>query len=646
MSEPIHIFRPLVMFISIFFSSLSWGQVNDPILLNSGEVTLTINNDLSKRIFENAKEASLGASIKLIQFSEIPTEEVKQTLSLSGITLISYVPKNAYFAQITSSANWQVLVDSKMVAVSDIKSSFKLSRDLVNKQYQDWAKIGDNRIRLNGKFFSSFSKTTIEANLTNIGAKVESINDAQIARFSIDISKLEDAFDLGAFYYFEQIDPPSLPENLVGVTNHRSNTLASSYANGLHYTGNGVTVMLQDNSRLDEHIDYTGRFINDGSATNSGDHGEHCGGIIAGAGNIDPTARGMAYGAEVLVYGSSNNNFNDVPTLYNSSNMRITSKSYGNGTNAGYTTLASELDEQVRLMPELIHVFSGGNSNGGGSTAAGSQWFNVTGGHKAGKNVLAVGNLTRFDVISNSSSRGPSADGRIKPDICAVGSSVYSTIDPNNYGTKSGTSMACPGVAGVLAQLYEAYKDLNGGSNPESALMKASILNTADDLGNSGPDFIYGWGRINARRAFDVLSNNQYFSGNISQGTNISHSITVPAGIEQIRVMVHWSDYEAVPNASQVLVNDINMTVVSPSNVTTNPWILDNTPNSTLLNMPAVQGVDHTNNMEQVTIDTPLPGVYTINLNGFAIPSGPQKYYVVYEMVTDDVVLTYPIGGE
>lgn len=646
MTEPVRILRPLIVLISLFFSSLSMGQINDPILLNSGEVVLEMNNELSKKTFEKAKKASKDASIKIIQFSEIPTEKVKQNLLSSGITLLNYLPTNAYFAQISSSANWQSIVDSKMVAVSDIKSSFKLSEDLANEKYHDWATIGQNRIVLNGKFFSSFSKSNIEASLMSVGARVELINDAQIARFSIEISKLNEAYELGSFHYFEQIDPPSVPENLVGVSDHRSNTLASAYANGLHYTGEGVTVMLQDNSRLDAHIDYTGRFFNYPSATNSGDHGEHCGGTIAGAGNIDPTTRGMAYGADVLVFGSSNDNYDDVPALYTSEELRITSKSYSNGTNAGYTTLASELDEQVRLMPELIHVFSAGNSNGSGPTAAGSQWYNLTGGHKAAKNVIAVGNVTRFDVINNSSSRGPSADGRIKPDICAVGTSVYSTIDPNNYGNKTGTSMSCPGVAGVLAQLYEAYKDLNGGNNPESALIKATVLNTADDLGNSGPDFIYGWGRINARRAFDVLNNNQYFSGDISQGANLSHTISVPAGVAQVRIMVHWSDYEAVPNATQALVNDINMTVVSPNNVTTNPWILDHTPNATLLNMPATQGVDNINNMEQVTIETPTPGVYTINLNGFSIPSGPQRYYVVYETVTDDIVLTYPVGGE
>ena len=67
-----------------------------------------------------------------------------------------------------------------------------------------------------------------------------------------------------------------------------------------------------------------------------------------------------------------------------------------------------------------------------------------------GKNVIAVGNVNDDDIIRNSSSRGPATDGRIKPDICAKGTSVYSTIDENDYSYKTGTSMACPGIAGSL----------------------------------------------------------------------------------------------------------------------------------------------------------------------------------------------------
>ena len=61
--------------------------------------------------------------------------------------------------------------------------------------------------------------------------------------------------------------------------------------------------------------------------------------------------------------------------------------------------------------------------------------------------------------------------------------------------------MACPGISGVLAQLYQAYKEINSSTNPPSALMKCILLNTADDLGNPGPDFQHGWGVVNALRA-------------------------------------------------------------------------------------------------------------------------------------------------
>ena len=73
-------------------------------------------------------------------------------------------------------------------------------------------------------------------------------------------------------------------------------------------------------------------------------------------------------------------------------------------------------------------------------------------------------------------------DGRIKPDIGAKGTNVYSTEHDNTYGSKTGTSMSCPGISGVMAQLYHAYKDLNQNQNPNSALMKCVLLNSAMTL--------------------------------------------------------------------------------------------------------------------------------------------------------------------
>ena len=623
-----------------FSFTVSYSQ-NLPVKFKSGD----FYPDKNTTNFQN-DEIVNGKYYRLLQFQNIPTEADKVVLKQLGITLLNYIPKHTYYAAIEASTSFSDLQTQGIAKVIKIQPEFKLSFSLRAENFGEWALVGNDKIALNAVYFSNIEADHVTQKLQAMGAEIVNHNSVKIVSFIIALNQLETLYNQPEFYYIEEIDPPSEPENLVGVTNHRSNTLATSYLNGLNYDGTGITVMLQDNSLLDNHIDYTGRFTDDPSAVQAGDHGEHCGGTIAGAGNLDPTTRGMAYGADVIVYDWGNNNFNDVPSLYTNNDLTITSKSYGNGLNSGYTSLASQLDQQIRTMPELVHVFSTGNSNGQGNTPAGSQWFNITGGHKAGKNVIAVGNLSQTDNINSSSSRGPARDGRIKPDICAVGTSVYSTVDPNDYDFKTGTSMACPGVAGTLAQLYQAYKDLNAGINPPSGLIKAAVLNTGEDLGNPGPDFIYGWGRINARRAYELISNNNYITDNISQGGSNTHQINVPAGTAQLRVMVYWTDYEGAPSASVALVNDIDMVVNDPAAAAHNPWVLNPAQNSSTLSLPAVTGTDHLNNMEQVTIDTPVAGAYTVNISGFAIPQGAQTYHLVYEFLTDDVVLTYPIGGE
>jgi len=110
--------------------------------------------------------------------------------------------------------------------------------------------------------------------------------------------------------------------------------------------------------------------------------------------------------------------------------------------------------------------------------------------------------------------------------------------------------------------------------------------------------------------------------------------------------MLYWLDYEGAPNAAEALVNDLNMQLVDPISQPFNPWILDPTPNPVTLDLPATRGVDTINNMEQVTIIDPPAGIYTAEVHGFMVPQGPQKYYILYEFMTDVIDVTYPIGGE
>ena len=641
-----------ISFVFFVFTFFTVHSQNTPLKLLSGEYELDQNiNDFNHASYSNLSLCE-GKRYGIIQFSIVPSKSVRKQLKDNyGINLLAYLPVNSYFASFSSYNNLKRIKEARdefsVKGIHPVKPEYKLHPKLANKNYPDYIKEG-LKILVVASLYDGLSLTSFAEKLSNDGFLIKQTNLRQNRiTLKVNRSQLLNLRNYPGVFSIEPINPPSLPENHSAGTLVRSNYLNSPAPNGLKYDGTGVTVMMQDDGVIGPHIDYEGRIDQSNITTNSGDHGDHCAGTIMSAGNLDPLAQGMAPGAFLYVFGSSNNNYNAVPAMYQNDELVITSKSYSNGCNAGYTTLSRDLDEQIDDYSSLIHVFSAGNSGTSDcGYGAGSGWGNVTGGHKVGKNVICVGNLTSIDALANSSSRGPAEDGRIKPDICAKGTNVYSTVDVNSYAYKTGTSMSCPGVAGSITQLYHAYKDLNGGQNPNSALIKGTVLNTAEDLGNPGPDFKFGWGRVNLRRAYNTLLNQQYFYDSVDNQGSKTITLNVPAGKEQLRVMVYWADVEGVANAATALVNDIDMQIISPSNTTYNPWVLDPTPTVSALNSNAVPGSDHLNNMEQITIDNPVAGNYTIQLSGYNIPSGPQDFYVVYEYRDSDVILTFPNGGD
>ncbi|MEO1628639.1 MAG: S8 family serine peptidase, partial [Bacteroidota bacterium] len=260
------------------------------------------------------------------------------------------------------------------------------------------------------------------------------------------------------------------------------------------------------------------------------------------------------------------------------------------------------------------------------------------------KNVLTVGAVSETRSIWSSSSRGPVSDGRIKPEICGIGTKVYSTGRDYNYWAANGTSMAAPAVTGTLGLLYQRYRQLHNGDDPDGAFLKALVCNTADDLGNSGPDYTYGFGLINGRRAVEVMENLQYAKGEIEQGQVDQLSINVPAGVSEVKVMLYWSDKEAAAFPTKALVNDLDLSVQQPGGTVYFPWVLN--PDTLHVEDVARRGVDNLNNIEQVTIETPTAGQYEIFVNGREIPFGPQAYYIVYDFIRPEITLTHPIGGE
>ena len=431
----------------------------------------------------------------------------------------------------------------------------------------------------------------------------------------------------------------------------RSNGLDTQTLGGRNYTGVGIGVMVRDDGTIGPHIDFQGRLDNlDTDQTDPGEnHGDGVAGVMAGAGNLDPSRRGMAAGADVYNadrFGS----FLDagVTTLFNDGTVQITNTSSGPACFNDYLMDAVIVDQQSNDIPSLLHVFSAGNTNGGPDCGygAGNQWANLGGADKIAKNIIAVANVTFDGNVTNSSARGPAFDGRVKPDLASMGDGNVSTDEDNTYVGFGGTSAAAPGVAGIAAQLYEAYADHNNGDIPESALIKAIMLNSANDTGNVGPDFTYGWGIVNGLRAGKTIEEGRHIEGTISQGGTDNHVINVPSGTAQVRFMVYWRDVTAALGANPALVNDLDLVVNDPANNEFLPWILDTTPDPIALNTPATNGEDHLNNMEQVLINNPTAGDYTIDVSGFNVPMGPQEYFVVYEIISDNITVTYPNGGE
>ena len=130
---------------------------------------------------------------------------------------------------------------------------------------------------------------------------------------------------------------------------------------------------------------------------------------------------------------------------------------------------------------------------------------------------LTVGNTDNNDLINSSSSRGPvtvDESGRLKPDVSAPGTNIYSSIPGGAYTVKSGTSMAAPHVAGLAALMISEQPQLAGQVDwlEKTILDNALPITTTQECGgtaNQVPNNVYGWGRIDALNA---VSNYHFFT--------------------------------------------------------------------------------------------------------------------------------------
>lgn len=239
--------------------------------------------------------------------------------------------------------------------------------------------------------------------------------------------------------------------------------------------------------------------------------------------------------------------------------------------------------------------------------------------------------------VAAFSSRGPTNDGRIKPDLLAPGTFILSTrstrIAPDNtawaefspspmYFFNGGTSMATPLAAGAAALAREFLRKVKKIANPSAALLKAALIAGATRIKSASPrqalaDNEQGYGRINLDEILAPAAPAQAIFLDISPGLQTGQSYTLKIDVQSkacpLRIVLAYSDY---PGRS--LVNNLNLIIRSP----TGKLYTGNAQRGKLT-------LDNKNNVELLEIPAPRPGAWQIQVIGANIPAGPQDFALV-----------------
>ncbi len=654
-------FYALVTTVLLYVSAMP-VQAQNTIHLNARTVETTTDFDAQKTASPTDAEVFNNHFYRLVQFQTLPMPDDKVEMKQKGMGFMDYIPSNAFVMSFQKGFDFTFLSKYKVKTVMILRGSDKMSNGLREGNFPDFAQKTFGKYDLIVQPYANVTLEQAAIDLQKRGFETIGLPNDFFQTITIRVKKadIERVAALPYVRFIDFIDGEPQREDEKSHQLHRGNTLNTDGKTGLKYDGAGFGLSYADDGPIGPHIDFQGRLIQVQSTSSSGDtdHADATAGAGAAAGNLDPALKSGASGATVVSYYISGypqiQNAITNQTTYKS---YVTSTSYGQGTpgESGcnvYNSFANTIDAQVYANPKLFHVFSAGNS-GGGTCIGVTNYGSITGGYKLGKNVITVGNVDVNDRLASSSSRGPSVDGRIKPDVCAIGTSVYTTLPNNKTTSISGTSFSCPATAAVATQLYHAYSDLNAGQIPEMALIKAAMMNTADDLGNPGPDFFFGWGRLNAWRAYLTLKNKNFIKSSVSRIDSIKTiPLSIPAGVKQVKVMLYWTDPAGAPNTSKALVNDLDLTI---KNTETGqiflPWVLNTSLNVDSMRQNATRGNDRVNNVEQVIIDAAsLPALGTtsleLSIKAFSLPTDNQSFYLVYEFNKQEVTVTYPNGGE
>lgn len=396
--------------------------------------------------------------------------------------------------------------------------------------------------------------------------------------------------------------------------------------------------------------------------TDNNGHGTHVMGIMAGVGNGTPEqpAVGIAPGSQwIAARGCRTTSCTEpdliaaaqwmlAPTDANNNNPRPDLRPHivnGSFASSGGDNFYSEYVEAWQASG-IFPVFAAGNSGSRGCGSIGSPGDYV--------NAVGVGATTAADLIASFSGRGPTTEGRLKPDIVAPGTQIRSTyIGPSLYTRLQGTSMASPVVAGAVALIWAANPDLIGDYDATYRLLTSTALPITDDRFTEGsspncpatetPNNIYGYGRVDVYAAVAEAKVDVPWLilptsvASIAAGATIAIEAEVDMGrvpspgVYQAKVLVGSDDLTQRPQAVAVTI-----TVPPPAGMVQVQGTVRNERTGTPLS-----GVARVDSGAQVPVDA--SGNFSVTL-----PLRQQPYNVeveAYQFVTQNQQIAGGISG-
>lgn len=641
----------------------------DEIRWRSGSTVQTVPAGAQQTVLEKLTELATQPAARrvVLQFSTPVDAEQRAALEDAGVTLLSYLGSNAFFA--TQHVDLlDILAIGRaveIVSADAIDPMAKLAPLLVAGETPEWAVVnrGLGEPPVIGAYVVFHRDVELESEAVpvmglydaNVRDRLETVN-ALVVELPLEV-----VYDLAAEDAVQWIEP-ALPRFCTNNNSNRIITQANDVQDSPYdLDGTGVSVLVYDGGTARaSHDDFGGRLsVHDGSGV--ANHATHVSGTIGGDGSAGGGVyRGMAPGVTLLSYGFEYDgsgtflytNPGDIEDDYGAAiAMGAVIANNSIGTNIETNQFPCEYQGDYGLCSSVIDAIVRGSLSGGqpfrivwaaGNERQGSRCdvegygdYYSTAPPAGAKNHLAIGAINSDNgSMTSFSSWGPVDDGRIKPDFCAPGCesggdggvTSCSSSGDDAYTTMCGTSMASPTICGLAALLIEDFRvQFPDEPDPRNSTLKVLFAQTASEVGNTGPDYQFGYGVVRIKYAIDFMRTGNFLEDDVSQGGSVDYVITVGTFDEWLKVTLAWDDYPGTPNVEPALVNDLDLRIYDPSGIRYYPWTLD--PES-----PGVAAVqdreDHVNNIEQVRVRNPVAGDWRVEVVGHVVPEGPQPFSV------------------